>query len=142
MTCEDTGGFLFDHPCQEAATTACGNCGRQLCEKHAQTHDDQTVRCTRCAGKRVRRKQAVKRRRASGDDSDSWDDDEDSWDPYLYGYSSPYMYGYTHYWGWGVYGHGTWGHEHYADAGDFTEADAAAFTDELGEGFDADVGGS
>ena len=93
------------------------------------------MRCTRCAGKRVRRQQAARRRQGDEHETDSWDDDSDvHW--------SPYMYGYAHYYGWGVWGQDTWGHEHQPDAADFTEADAASLTDELGEGFDADVGGS
>lgn len=115
--CGETSGFLFNHPCKQAATGACQRCAKAICATH--THPTPSgYMCTTCA------KEEVKRVRAQRQQWGGWDDD-------------PYLYDSYYYSGYGYYGRGHWGNE-FTD--DLTEADGSSF--EEGEGDWDQAGGS
>ena len=118
--CLETSGFLFSHPCNQAATGACQKCGKHVCARH--THPTPSgFMCTSCAKKEVQRTRQ-QRQAWSG-----WDDD-------------PYLYDTYYYSGYGYYGRGSWGWDLYGN--DFTEADGDSFQDGTDGDWEHDMGGS
>lgn len=128
MSCEETAGFLFRHPCSGAAVSQCAECGKGLCAAHMKPWEGNTL-CVACA-LRYRQEQEDPQKKAQGGEAeegqthDDWDDD-------------PYFYGSTHYTGWGR----GWGHER-GDRHELTEADGAALHAEGDEGFEQAPGAS
>ena len=118
MSCQETSGFLFSHPCNNAVGGQCQKCAKQVCAKH--THPTPNgYMCTACA------KKELKQARRQRNNWSGWDDD-----PFMYD-----TYYYDHY---GYYGRGRWGNEYLGD--DFTEADGSGLG---GEGdWEDDMGGS
>jgi hypothetical protein len=126
--CAERAGFLFKHTCEMAGVLECGQCGKQICQKHGTILQDNRTLCVNClksSGRTV----------------------------YQDHHYSPYFYGYCYYDGWGSYHHGPhYGHgggeyhggEDYGghDSDDFTEADGGATEFEGDEGFETDMEGS
>lgn len=98
--CRETRGFLFSHRCGRFATTACGQCGKDICDRHSVAEGD-AVWCTTCA------KQSRPGTSRPGTSRPGTSH------PGGY-YHDPYYYAYDHY-------------PHYhADRDDFTDGDEAA----------------
>ena len=126
--CAERAGFLFKHTCEMAGVLECGQCGKQICQKHGTILQDNRTLCVNClksSGRTV----------------------------YQDHHYSPYFYGYCYYDGWGSYHHGPHysrggdgyhGGEDYGghDSADFTEADGGATEFEGDEGFETDMEGS
>lgn len=131
-SCQETAGFLFKHPCSRDATAACGECSKELCQKHTKQVGGAGV-CVECA-RVLLDKQATGGRRG-GNARERYGDYADD----------PYFYGWSYYDGYGQYRSG-WGREYYAasrsDAADFSEADGESFGTEGDEGFERDMGAS
>ncbi len=51
-TCQETAGFLFDHPCDRSGYGACDACGKVTCRRHRHELDAETL-CTGCAREAV-----------------------------------------------------------------------------------------
>ncbi len=131
--CNETAGFLFDHPCNAAADTECARCGRPVCDTHARDDDTGEPICISCAKLELKDLGRSQRRRGRGYGRHSrWRDDD------------PYFYGGYHYHGWGFYGSGYWGHNSYnqaMDGGDidFTEGDSEPLFDNEPMDFESDM---
>ena len=118
MNCAEKSGFLFDHPCKQAAGGQCQKCSKQVCTRH--THPTPNgYMCTTCA------KKEVKRARRQRNNWSGWDDE-------------PYMYGVYYYDGYGYYGRGRWGNDILGD--DFSEADGDGLGHEGDGGWDDGMG--
>ena len=126
--CAERAGFLFKHTCEMAGVLQCGQCGKQICQKHGTVLQDNRTLCVNCL-------------KSSGRTE------------YQNHHYSPYFYGYCYYDGWGSYHHGPhYGHgggdyrggDDYSgyDSDDFTEADGGATEFEGDEGFETDMEGS
>lgn len=118
--CKEKAGFLFEHPCKQAATSACQRCAKRVCAKHLHPTPNGFM-CTTCAKKEVT---AAKKQ---GKQWSEWDDD-------------PYLYDVYYYTGYGFYGRGYWGHDLLAD--DFTDADYGSTSHESDGDWEHDLGGS
>lgn len=50
--CQETSGFLFNHPCDRFAIQKCSRCQKRLCDDHSHLADD-GVFCTTCLRARM-----------------------------------------------------------------------------------------
>lgn len=137
MSCEETAGFLFRHPCSREAVSACAECGRGLCALHMKPWEGSSL-CVACA-LRYRQEQEAGQRPPPGEGKpgeggEGGEGDEGDWDTWD---DDPYFYGSTHYRGWGR----GWGHER-GDRHELSEADGASLRGEGDEGFEQAPGAS
>lgn len=130
MSCEETAGFLFRHPCPREEVAQCAECGKALCALHVKPWEGNQL-CVGCA-LRYRTEQEQGGPRKPGEEGQ--DEGGDDWDRYD---DDPYFYGVTHYSGWGR----GWGHER-GDRYELTEADGSSLRGEGDEGFEQMPGAS
>jgi hypothetical protein len=51
MKCMETAGFLIPRPCSNSATSACGACGKMVCDEHLVPAEGALL-CASCAATR------------------------------------------------------------------------------------------
>lgn len=96
-TCQETAGFLFDHPCAETVHALCADCAKAICVRHG--HDLEGHRlCTGCARGVIR--DSLARGHRHGRFADE-----------------PLFYAAFRFPGFGDYGPGSWGHEELREVG-------------------------
>ena len=112
LPCQETSGFLFEHPCGRPSVASCARCARRICLQHARPRPQAFI-CVTCAA-------------AANDRSDNVGDIDDEGDPYFYAADYRSRAGFTQ----------------TSDPLDFQEGDRAALGDEAGEAWETDAGGS